>query len=46
MTQKVAAVHGDSEPRLIELRRVFESFIAKVNAHTQEEDEVRLPGDS
>ncbi|HEY2799712.1 MAG TPA: iron-sulfur cluster repair di-iron protein [Chthoniobacterales bacterium] len=43
MTQKVAAVHGDSEPRLAELRNVFETFNAKVNAHTQEEDEKVFP---
>lgn len=43
MTQKVAAVHGDSEPRLLELRRVFETFNAKVASHTQEEDESVFP---
>jgi regulator of cell morphogenesis and NO signaling len=43
MTQKVAAVHGDSEPRLVELRRVFENFNAKVTSHTKEEDESVFP---
>jgi regulator of cell morphogenesis and NO signaling len=43
MTQKVAAVHGDSEPRLVELRRVFETFNEKVAAHTKEEDESVFP---
>ncbi|HEX5176650.1 MAG TPA: iron-sulfur cluster repair di-iron protein, partial [Chthoniobacteraceae bacterium] len=43
MTQKVAAVHGDSEPRLVELRRVFETFHEKVAAHTREEDEIVFP---
>ena len=43
MTHKVAAVHGDSEPRLIEVRRVFENFNAKITCHTQEEDESVFP---
>jgi regulator of cell morphogenesis and NO signaling len=43
MTKKVAAVHGDSEPRLVELRRVFENFNAKVASHTRDEDEHVFP---
>ena len=43
MTHKVAAVHGDSEPRLIEVRRVFENFKAKIASHTREEDESVFP---
>jgi regulator of cell morphogenesis and NO signaling len=43
MTRKVAAVHGDSEPRLVEVRRVFENFNAKVTSHTREEDENVFP---
>ncbi|MGN6555817.1 MAG: iron-sulfur cluster repair di-iron protein [Verrucomicrobiota bacterium] len=43
MTRKVAAVHGDHEPRLIELRRVFERFNAEMTAHTDEEDEFVFP---
>jgi regulator of cell morphogenesis and NO signaling len=43
MTHKVAAVHGDSEPRLLELRRVFETFNAKVVSHTEEENESVFP---
>jgi len=43
MTHKVAAVHGDSEPQLVEVRRVFEDFKAKVASHTQEEDENVFP---
>jgi regulator of cell morphogenesis and NO signaling len=43
MTHKVAAVHGDSEPRLLELRRAFETFSAKVVSHTEEENESVFP---
>lgn len=43
MTRKVAAVHGDHEPRLLEVRRVFETFQAEMVAHTEEEDEVVFP---
>jgi regulator of cell morphogenesis and NO signaling len=43
MTRKVAAVHGDHEPRLLEVRRVFEAFQSEMVAHTKEEDEVVFP---
>lgn len=43
MTRKVAAVHGDHEPRLLEVRRVFETFNAAMTTHTQEEDETVFP---
>jgi regulator of cell morphogenesis and NO signaling len=43
MTRKVAAVHGEHEPRLLEVRRVFEAFNAEMTAHTQEEDETIFP---
>jgi regulator of cell morphogenesis and NO signaling len=43
MTRKVAAVHGDHEPRLLEVRRVFEAFQAEMSAHTKEEDETIFP---
>lgn len=43
MTRKVAAVHGDHEPRLREIRRVFESFQAEIVAHTREEEEQIFP---
>lgn len=43
MTRKVAAVHGDHEPRLLEVRRVFESFNAEIASHTKEEDESIFP---
>lgn len=43
MTRKVAAVHGDHEPRLLEVRRVFEAFHAEMSSHTKEEDEQVFP---
>lgn len=43
MTRKVAAVHGEHEPRLLEVRRVFESFNAEMVSHAQEEDESIFP---
>ncbi len=43
MTRKVAAVHGDHEPRLHEIRQVFESFQTEISAHTKEEDEKVFP---
>lgn len=43
MTRKVAAVHGDHEARLHEVRRVFESFNAAMTAHTDEEEAVVFP---
>jgi regulator of cell morphogenesis and NO signaling len=43
MTRKVAAVHGEHEPRLLEVRRVFESFQAEILSHTSEEDQVVFP---
>jgi len=43
MTRKVAAVHGEHEPRLLEVRRVFEAFQAELLSHTIEEDQVVFP---
>jgi len=43
MTHKVAAVHGDHEPRLVEVRRVFEAFHAEMTAHTHEEEYFLFP---
>ncbi|HEX3162973.1 MAG TPA: iron-sulfur cluster repair di-iron protein [Pseudolabrys sp.] len=43
MTRKVAAVHGDHEPRLREVRCVFETFNAEMTAHTDEEESVVFP---
>jgi len=43
MTRKVAAVHGDHEPRLLEVRRVFAAFNAEMAAHAQEEETAIFP---
>ncbi len=43
MTRKVAAVHGDHETRLLEVRQVFESFNGVMIAHTDEEEAVVFP---
>ena len=43
MTRKVAAVHGDHEPRLRDVRRMFESFQAEITAHTEEEERQVFP---
>jgi regulator of cell morphogenesis and NO signaling len=43
MTRKVAAVHGDHEPRLHDIRHVFESFQAEIESHTREEEETVFP---
>ncbi len=43
MTRKVAAVHGEHEPRLREVRRVFEAFSAAMIAHTNEEEATVFP---
>ncbi len=43
MTRKVAAVHGEHEPRLLEVRRVFETFNEAMTTHTREEDETVFP---
>lgn len=43
MTRKVAAVHGDHEPRLLQIQSLFEQFGGKVAAHTLNEDQVIFP---
>lgn len=43
MTRKVAAVHGDDETRLREVRRIFETFSQKMTAHTEEEEQIVFP---
>ncbi len=43
MTRKVAAVHGEHEPRLHDIRQVFESFQTEILAHTEEEEAVVFP---
>lgn len=43
MTRKVAAVHGDHEPRLHEIRRVFELFQTDIATHIEEEERQVFP---
>lgn len=43
MTRKVAAVHGEHEPRLVEIRKLFQVFLEKIAAHTRQEDEEIFP---
>jgi regulator of cell morphogenesis and NO signaling len=43
MTRKVAAVHGEHEPRLLEIRQVFMAFNAAMTAHTEEEEAQIFP---
>jgi regulator of cell morphogenesis and NO signaling len=43
MTRKVAAVHGEHEPRLFELQKTFETFNAEMISHTNDEDERVFP---
>lgn len=43
MTRKVAAVHGDHEPRLHEIRRTFEAFQSEMVSHLREEEEQVFP---
>lgn len=43
LTRKVAAVHGDSEPRLREIRQVFQKFHVNVDSHTQDEERFVFP---
>lgn len=43
MTRKVAAVHGEHESRLFEIREVFERFNREMSAHIEHEDEAIFP---
>lgn len=43
MTRKVAAVHGDHEPRLNEVRQVFDTFQRELSLHAKAEDEKVFP---
>ena len=43
MSRKVAAVHGEHEPRLLAVRRAFESFQEEMTSHTNEEDQTVFP---
>lgn len=43
MTEKVAGVHGDTEPRLHEIRRVFIACRDELDAHMLKEERVLFP---
>lgn len=43
ITAKVASVHGESEPRLKEIRSVFESLMQEICAHMLKEEQVLFP---
>lgn len=43
MTRKVAAVHGDDEPRLVQIRAVFSTFAPELAAHMQDEETAIFP---
>ena len=43
MTRKVAAVHGAKEPRLVQLRQVFETFNAQISSAIRSEHETLFP---
>ncbi len=43
MTQKVAAVHGEQEPRLLKIRGLFESFYSEIASHTNDEEKNIFP---
>lgn len=43
MTEKVANAHGDAEPRLHELRRVFLACREELESHTNKEENVLFP---
>jgi len=43
MTRKVAAVHGDGEPRLHEIREVFVAFKEELTSHMMKEEQVLFP---
>lgn len=43
ITRKVAAVHGDHEPRLREIRQVFMDFNTSMLSHTEDEEKRVFP---
>lgn len=43
LTRKVAAVHGEHDPRLVVVRQVFESFNTEMTTHTHEENDTVFP---
>lgn len=43
MTRKVAAVHGDGEPRLVKIREVFVQFQDELQSHMIKEEQILFP---
>lgn len=43
MTRKVAAVHGDGEPRLVDIRNVFVPFAEEMLSHMEKEERMLFP---
>ena len=43
MTRKVAAVHGDNEARLLEIREVFVPFMDELTHHIEKEEQILFP---
>jgi regulator of cell morphogenesis and NO signaling len=43
MTQKVANVHGDHEPRLRQMRTIFQQLAAELYSHMMKEERVLFP---
>lgn len=43
MTRKVAAVHGDTEPRLCQIREVYVAFAEELTLHMVKEEQILFP---
>lgn len=41
--QKIAAVHGDNHPELLEIAAIFDKIVVEMTAHLQEEEEIFFP---
>jgi regulator of cell morphogenesis and NO signaling len=41
--QKIAAVHGDNHPELLEITAIFDKIVVNMTAHLQEEEEIFFP---
>ena len=41
--RKIAAVHGDNHPELLEIAAIFDKIVVDMTAHLQEEEEVFFP---
>ena len=41
--QKIAAVHGENHPELLEIAAIFDKIVVDMTAHLQEEEEIFFP---